>query len=59
MASGADIKVVQTMLGHKDAAMTLNTYAGLFTDRLDVVADALDTAVRVAIEPDARQLDTD
>lgn len=36
IAAGADIKVVQTMLGHKDAAMTLNTYAGLFPDRLDV-----------------------
>ena len=44
IAAGADIKVVQTMLGHKDAAMTLNTYAGLFPDRLDVVADALDLA---------------
>ena len=44
IAAGADIKVVQTMLGHKDAAITLNTYAGLFADRLDVVADALDGA---------------
>lgn len=29
--------------------MTLNTYTGLFPDRLDVVADALDTARRTAV----------
>lgn len=44
IAAGADVKVVQTMLGHKDAAMTLNVYAGLFPDRLDSIADALDMA---------------
>src|SRR5207302_9527241 len=49
IAAGADVKVVQTMLGHKDAAMTLNVYAGLFPDRLDVVADALDTARHIAM----------
>ena len=52
IASGADVKVVQNMLGHADAAMTLNTYAGLFPDRLDVVANALDTARRAAIDAD-------
>ena len=50
IAAGADIKVVQTMLGHKDAAMTLNTYAGLFPDRLDVVADALDRARAAGVD---------
>jgi hypothetical protein len=32
--------------------MTLNTYAGLFPDRLDVVANALDAARRAAIDAD-------
>jgi integrase len=44
IAAGADVKVVQNMLGHKDATETLNTYAGLFPDRLDEVATALDVA---------------
>lgn len=47
IASGADVKVVQTMLGHAKASMTLDLYGHLFPDRLDVVADAMDTA-RVA-----------
>lgn len=37
------------MLGHKDAAMTLNTYAGLFPDRLDADADAMEAARQAAI----------
>jgi len=44
IASGADIKVVQQMLGHKTATMTLDQYGHLFGDRLDVVADAMDAA---------------
>ena len=42
--SGADIKVVQQMMGHKSATMTLDQYGHLFPDRLDVVADAMDAA---------------
>lgn len=42
IAAGADVKVVQQMLGHADAAMTLNVYGHLFPDRLDEVADVLD-----------------
>ncbi|MDI2127941.1 tyrosine-type recombinase/integrase [Yinghuangia seranimata] len=42
IAAGADVKVIQLMLGHKDAAMTLNIYGHLWPDRLDEVADALD-----------------
>ncbi|HVW41929.1 MAG TPA: tyrosine-type recombinase/integrase [Amycolatopsis sp.] len=42
IAAGADVKVVQQMLGHADAAMTLNVYGHLFPDRLDEVADTLD-----------------
>jgi integrase len=44
IASGADVKVVQQMLGHKSAVMTLDQYGHLFGDRLDVVADAMDAA---------------
>lgn len=42
IAAGADVKVIQQMLGHADAAMTLNVYGHLFPDRLDEVADTLD-----------------
>ncbi|MFI8303684.1 tyrosine-type recombinase/integrase [Streptomyces sp. NPDC085927] len=49
IAAGADVKVIQTMLGHKDAAMTLNVYSHLFPDRLDEVADALDAGRMVAL----------
>jgi integrase len=43
--SGANVKVVQQMLGHASAAMTLDVYAGLFGDDLDDVADRLDSLV--------------
>ena len=42
ISSGANVKADQQMLGHKSAAMTLDTYAGLFPDDLDAVASALD-----------------
>jgi cytochrome c553 len=32
------------MLGHSSAAMTMDVYGHLFSDRLDEVADALDNA---------------
>jgi integrase len=44
IASGANVKVIQTMLGHKSATMTLDLYGHLFTDQLDEVADAMDAA---------------
>ncbi len=34
------------MLGHKSAALTLDTYVDLFPDDLEAVADALDAAVQ-------------
>ena len=43
--AGANVKVVQQMLGHPSAAMTLDVYPGLFSDNLDEVADRLDQAV--------------
>lgn len=44
IASGADVKVVQQMLGHASATMTLDTYGHLFGDRLDEVAEAMEAA---------------
>ena len=49
IASGADVKVVQTMLGHASAAMTLDQYGHLFGDRLDEVADAMAAARAAAV----------
>lgn len=48
ISAGANVKAVQRMLGHASAAMTLDTYAGLFDDDLDAVAAALDKAKLVA-----------
>jgi len=44
IAAGADVKVVQQMLGHASATMTMDTYGHLFENRLDEVGDALDRA---------------
>lgn len=44
ISAGANVKVVQRMLGHASAAMTLDRYADLFDDDLDAVAVALDQA---------------
>lgn len=44
ISAGANVKALQRMLGHKSAAMTLDTYADLFEDDLDAVAVALDQA---------------
>ncbi|MEU2075520.1 tyrosine-type recombinase/integrase [Streptomyces sp. NPDC013489] len=49
IAAGADPKVVQTMLGHKSAAMTLDVYGHLWPDRLDEVADVLDAGRAAAL----------
>lgn len=44
IAAGADVKVVQEMLGHATATMTMDTYGHLFKNRLDTVAAAMDAA---------------
>ena len=54
IASGASVKHVQRMLGHKDAAMTLNVYASLFEDDLDTVSDRLDAAISAAAAASVR-----
>ena len=47
ITSGADVKVVEQMLGHASATMTLDLYGHLYGDRLDEVADRMD-ALRTA-----------
>lgn len=42
ISAGANVKVVQRMLGHASAAMTLDVYADLFDSDLDALADRLD-----------------
>lgn len=49
ISAGANVKVVQRMLGHASAAMTLDTYADLFDDDMDDVAVRMDEAARVSI----------
>ncbi len=46
ISAGANVKAIQRMLGHASAAMTLDTYADLFDDDLDYVAQALSSARR-------------
>jgi integrase len=48
IASGADVKVVQTMLGHASATMTLDLYGHLYADHLNDVADRMDAAREAA-----------
>jgi integrase len=51
IASGADVKVVEQMLGHASAARTLDQYGHLFGDRLDEVADRMASARQAAVAP--------
>jgi len=50
IASGANVKDVQRMLGHAQASMTLDVYAGLFEDGLDDVSDRMDGLARAAAD---------
>ena len=44
ISAGANVKVLQKLLGHKTATITLDRYGHLFPDDLDAVADALEKA---------------
>lgn len=48
ISAGANVNVVQRMLGHASAAMTLDVYADLFDDDLESVATALDAGAAAA-----------
>jgi integrase len=49
IASGANVKLVQQMLGHKSATVTLDQYGHLFGDDLDTIADRLDARAQEAL----------
>lgn len=53
IASGANVKSVQRMLGHASAAMTLDVYADLFEEDVEAVANALDAARARALSGNA------
>jgi integrase len=48
--SGANVKVVQKLLGHKSAVLTLDRYGHLFPDDLDAVAIAFDSAAKTTAD---------
>jgi integrase len=50
VSGGANVKAVQKMLGHKSAAMTLDTYADLFDRDAEAVADAHDQRVSALLD---------
>jgi site-specific recombinase XerC len=50
IASGATIKVVQQMVGHKSATMTLDLYGHLYADQLDEIGERLHDAAVAAAE---------
>lgn len=49
ISSGANVKQVQNLLGHESAEMTLNTYAGLFPDDQDRLADRMAQAMVASV----------
>jgi integrase len=62
IASGTDVKVLQQMLGHASAALTLDQYGHLFGDRLDKVATRMAAAREAAVArvlPEAEIIDLD
>jgi integrase len=46
ISAGANVKVLQRLLGHKTAVLTLDRYGHLFPDDLDAVATAFDAAAQ-------------
>lgn len=59
IAAGANVKVVQKLLGHKTATLTLDRYGHLFADDLDNVASALDAAATASGKSPADALRTE
>jgi integrase len=50
ISAGANVKVLQTLLGHKTATLTLDRYGHLFPDDLGRIADAFDAAAENAAD---------
>jgi integrase len=51
ISAGSNVKVVQKLLGHKSAVLTLDRYGHLFPDDLDAVATAFDVAAAATAAP--------
>ena len=49
IAAGANVKLVQKMLGHKKATVTLDTYSHLWSDDIDQVMDAVTAHRKTAL----------
>jgi integrase len=56
IAAGADVKVLQGMLGHASAALTLDRYGHLFPGRAQSVAEKLDEMARHATPTDVPEV---
>jgi len=50
-AAGADVKEIQTQLGHRSPMITLSIYTHLFEDAFDSVMDRLDADHRELVRP--------
>ncbi|WBT10095.1 tyrosine-type recombinase/integrase [Corynebacterium sp. SCR221107] len=50
VSSGANIKSLQRMLGHKSAALTLDVYADLFEEDLSDVALKMDALIQSSLK---------
>ncbi|HEY2307643.1 MAG TPA: site-specific integrase [Streptosporangiaceae bacterium] len=55
ISAGANAKVLQTLLGHKTATLTLDRYGHLLPDDLGRIADAFDLAAETAADWAATQ----
>ena len=58
IASGANVKTVQSQLGHKTATMTLDQYRHLFPDDLDDVATKMNDLMAESAEKCAQNVPT-
>lgn len=56
VSAGVNVLALQRMLGHKSAKITLDTYADLFDDDLDAVADTLHARYSTADNCDSPKL---
>ncbi|MFE3255191.1 tyrosine-type recombinase/integrase [Nocardia sp. NPDC059091] len=59
ISAGANIKVVQRMLGHKTATLTLDLYGHLFADDLDAVATAMNAGAQAVADALRMQTEQD
>ena len=53
--AGADVKILQRQMGHSSASLTLDVYGFLFPERLEQVANAIDTERIAALTPKTRK----